>query len=145
VINVRGVALSPVIKAGVILPPAPDLLQIMAQVTGRPPVIFPVSTYDILGGHELPRLNSILRPATRTTAPVVGVALTAETAVAGTATGANQAADLETAARFCLEVAKAFGRQQCTFYDVEQFATFTQRYGRLEFLQGAGQPDGTPA
>ena len=50
------------------------------------------------------------RPCTATDAPVVGVAITAETMVPGCATGGTHAADVEEAARFMLEVAKAFGR-----------------------------------
>jgi hypothetical protein len=140
VINRRGFALSPTVKEGAILPPAPDLLEIMSRVTGRPPAVFAVSVYDIAGARGLPRINSILLPATRTAAPVVGVALTTETAVPGTATGANQPADLEAAARFCLEVAKDFGRGRCAFFDAEHFAAFTARYGPLRALQGAGTP-----
>lgn len=138
VINVRGFALSPTLKEGAVLPPAPDLLEIMQQVTGRLPAVFPVTVYDFAGAQGLQRINSILLPATRTAAPVVAVALTSEAAVPGVATGANQATDLEEAARFCLEVAKAFGREECAFYDVEQFARFTALYGSLSFLQGPG-------
>jgi hypothetical protein len=104
----------------------------------RPMPVCTSSTYDIIGAGGLPRINSIMMPATRTAAPVVGVALITETAVPGVATGANQAADLEAAARFCLEVAKAFGRNACAFYDPEHFAAFTRLYGRLSFLQGSG-------
>ena len=139
VINLRGFALSPTIKEGAILPPAPDLLDIMEHVTGRLPAVFPVSVYDFAGADGLPRINSILLPATRTAAPVVGVALTTQAAVPGTATGANQATDLEEAARFCLEVAKSFGRGECRFHDEEQYRRFTELYGSLGFLQREGK------
>jgi ATP-binding cassette ChvD family protein len=51
-----------------------------------------------------------LQPATATPAPVVGVALTAEVAVPGSASGASQVFDMEQAARFCVEVAKGYTR-----------------------------------
>ena len=63
-------------------------------------------------------MNSVLQPATSTDAPVVGVALTAEVAVPGSATGASHPGDIELAVRFCLEVAKAFGQGRCRFYEV---------------------------
>ena len=51
-------------------------------------------------------INSILQPATATDAPVVGVAITTETMVAGCATGATHPTDLEETARFVIEAAK---------------------------------------
>lgn len=56
-------------------------------------------------GNGLFHVNSILQPATATAARVVGVALTAEVVVPGSATGASQPVDIELAVRFCLEVA----------------------------------------
>ena len=82
--------------------------------------------------------SSIMQPATATGAPVVGVALTAETAVPGCATGASQVVDVEMAARFCLEVAKALGRGQCAFYDAGEFERLVALYGPMVHLQGRG-------
>ncbi|MDQ7844648.1 MAG: DUF1177 family protein, partial [Armatimonadota bacterium] len=79
--------------------------------------------------------NSIAQPATVTTAPVVGVALTTEVAVPGPATGASQAADIEEAARFCIEVAKAYGAGSCRFYDPEEFHRLLALYGPMSRLQ----------
>ena len=61
--------------------------------------------------NDVHHLNSILQPCTATDAPVVGVAITAETMVPGCATGATHATDVEEAARFMLEVAKAYGKK----------------------------------
>ncbi len=139
VINRRGFAISPTVKEGYILQVSPDLLRIMSVVTGRPPVVFPVTTQDITPyGNHIPHLNSIMQPATATDAPVVGVALTAEVAVPGCATGASQVTDIEMAVRFCIEVAKAFGRGECAFYDPEVFQRLVALYGSMKRLQTMG-------
>lgn len=136
VINHRGFAISPTIKEGYILRVSEDLLNIMSWVTGKMPVVFPITTQDITPyGNGLYHLNSILQPATATSAPVVGVALTAEVPVPGPATGANQIYDIEAATRFCVEVAKAFTAGRCRFYDPDEWERIQARYGSLRFLQ----------
>jgi hypothetical protein len=133
VINHRGFAISPTIKDGYILRVSEDLLDIMQNVTGKLPVVFPVTIQDITPyGNGVFHLNSILQPATATSAPVVGVALTAEVAVPGCATGANQITDLEAAVRFVIEVAKAFGKGQCAFYDEEEYRLLLDLYGSMK-------------
>jgi hypothetical protein len=133
VINQRGFAISPTIKDGYILRVSEDLLDIMQNVTGNLPVVFAVTTQDITPyGNGIYHLNSILQPATATSAPVVGVALTAEVAVPGCATGANQITDLEATVRFAVEAAKAFGKNQCAFFDKEEYQKLLALYGSLE-------------
>jgi hypothetical protein len=140
VINRRGFAISPTVKAGWILRVSEDLLDLQQIVTGRPPVVFPLSMQDITPyGNGLYHLNSILQPSTATEAPVVGVALTAEVAVPGSATGASQPGDIEQAVRFALEVAKAFGRGRCRFYDPQEWGRIQQRYGPMTHLQSQGR------
>jgi hypothetical protein len=140
VINSRGFAISPTVKAGYILKVNADLLRIMSIVTGRSPVVLPITTQDITPyGNGIDHVNSIMQPATATHAPVVGVALTAETAVPGCATGASQVSDIETTVRFCLEVAKAFGRGELDFYDVQEFERLVDLYGSMEHLQTMGR------
>jgi len=140
VINHKGIAISPTVKEGYILRVSEDLLRIMEQVTGRPPVTFPITTQDITPyGNGVYHLNSILQPAVATKAPVVGVALTAESVVPGCGTGASHAQDVELAARFCVEVAKAFGAGQCRFYDPDEFATLVRLYGPMNHLQTLGR------
>jgi hypothetical protein len=137
--NQRGVAITPTVKEGYILKVSPDLLRLLSWVSGRLPLVLPISTQDITPyGNGLDHVNSILQPATATDAPVVGVALTAEVAVPGCASGASQVADVETAVRFCLEVAKAYGRDECAFYDVEEFERMVALYGSMKHLQGPG-------
>ncbi|MDH7513583.1 MAG: DUF1177 domain-containing protein [Clostridiales bacterium] len=140
VINRRGFAISPTVKDGYILKVSEDLLDIMEIVTGRLPAVFPVTTQDITPyGNGVYHLNSILQPATATSAPVVGVAITAETAVPGCATGASQVVDIELAARFCIEVAKAFGEKRCSFYDHQEYLRLVSLYGSLAHLKTLGQ------
>jgi len=63
------------------------------------------------------------------------VALTAAIPVAGCATGANQAVDLEMAGRFCLEAAKAFTSGRCLFYDEKEYKKILELYGDMRRLQ----------
>jgi hypothetical protein len=136
IVNRRGFAISPTVKQGYILRASPDLLQVMSVVTGQPPLVLPLATQDITPyGTGVDHINSIMQPATATDVPVVGVALTAETVVPGCASGASQPADIEMAVRFCVEVAKAFGRGQCSFYDVDEFERLVALYGSMEHLQ----------
>jgi hypothetical protein len=140
IINHRGFAISPTIKEGYILRVREDLLDIMEWSTGLVPRVFPVSIQDITPyGNGLFHINSILQPATATKAPVVGVAITAVRPVPGCGTGASRETDIEEAARFCLEVAKAFGGGTCRFYDEEEFALLQKLYGPLTGLQTLGR------
>ena len=140
IINARGFAISPTVKQGYILKVSDDLLDLMQITTGRLPLVFALSQQDITPyGNGLYHLNSILQPATATSAPVVGVAITTETAVPGCATGACHFDDCESAARFMVEVAKAFTRGQCALYDKEEFALIQKLYGGMEHFQTKGR------
>jgi len=137
IINTRGFAITPTVKEGWILKVSDDLLNIMQYVTGRLPAVVPITMQDITPyGNGVYHLNSILQPATSTNAPVVGVAITAEVPVPGCATGASQAVDIELAGRFCIEVAKEFGRGKVKFYDEEEFKRLVELYGPMNHLQG---------
>lgn len=140
VVNHRGFALSPTVKEGYILRVSDDLLSIMSTTTGQLPVTYPITTQDITPyGNGVYHLNSILQPATATDAPVVGVAITAETAVPGCATGASHVTDIEETVRFVVEVAKAFGAGRCSFYDREEFRRLVDLYGSMKHLQTLGR------
>lgn len=140
VINCRGFAISPTVKDGYILRVSEELLDIMQNVTGKMPVVFPITTQDIVPyGNDIYHLNSIVQPATATHAPVVGVAITTEVPVPGCATGANHCLDMELAVRFVVEVAKAFGERKCAFYDKKEFQKLTSLYGSLEHLKYKGK------
>ena len=140
IVNHRGFAISPTVREGWILRVSEDLLTLMQHVTGRMPVVLPITMQDITPyGNGLFHVNSILQPSTATAAPVVGVALTAEVPVPGSATGASQPADIEQAVRFCVEVAKAFGGGQCRFHDPEEWASIQRCYGPMTVLQTPGR------
>ena len=140
VINTRGFAISPTVKEGYILKVSSDLLTFMEITTGKLPAVFPLSIQDITPyGNDLYHLNSILQPATATSAPVVGIAITTEVPVPGCATGASHFIDMEAAGRFSLEVAKAFGKNQCDFYDKEEFGKIISKYGEMKHFQTFGK------
>lgn len=140
IINTRGFAISPTVKEGYILKVSDDLLDIMQITTGKLPQVFALSTQDITPyGNDLYHLNSILQPATATSAPVVGVAITTEVPVPGSASGASHFVDMEEAGRFMLEVAKAFGRGTCQFYDRGEYEKIVVKYGSMAHLQTLGK------
>lgn len=142
VINHRGFAISPTVKEGYILRTSESILDIMQMTTGRLPYVFPLTQQDITPyGNGLYHLNSILQPATATKAPVIGVAITTETMVAGCATGATHLEDLDDAARFMIEVAKSYGKGGCAFYDEEEFGRIIKLYGNMEHFQTLGRQD----
>ncbi len=140
IVNHKGFAVTPTVKEGYILRVSEDLLDLMEYTTGKPAVVVPITLQDITPyGNGMYHFNSILQPSTGTTAPVVGVALTAETVVPGCATGTFQSSDVEAAVRFCAEVAKGFGKRQCRFYDEKEYEKLVSRYGSMKHFQTQGQ------
>jgi hypothetical protein len=139
VANWRGFAITPTAKEGWVLKVSDGLLDIMEWVTGQPPRVCPITTQDITPyGNNLDHINSIMQPTIATDKPVVGVAITTEVPVPGCGTGASHPMDIEVAARFTLEVAKAFGEGGCRFYDVDEWDNIKMRYGALRKLQTLG-------
>jgi len=140
VANFRGFAITPTAKEGWVLKVSDSLLDIMEIVTGQRPRVCPITTQDITPyGNDLDHINSIMQPTTATDKPVVGVAITTEVPVPGCGTGASHPTDIEAAARFCLEVAKSFGKGLCSFYDEEEWNNIVERYGPLRHLQTLGK------
>jgi hypothetical protein len=136
ILNVRGFAISPTVKEGWILKVSDDLLRLAESSSGRAPVTFPITMQDITPyGNGVDHLNSILQPATATSAPVAGVAIGAESAVPGCATGASHEVDIAEAVRFAIEVAKEFGNGSCRFHDEEEFHRLVSLYGDMQRLQ----------
>jgi len=136
IINQRGFAITPTVKEGYVLRVSEDLLDIMEWTTGEPPKVCPITTQDITPyGNGLFHVNSIMQPCTVTDAPVVGVAITAAAAVPGCGTGANREVDIESAARYAIEVAKAFTGGACTFYDAGEYERIVRLYGHMNILQ----------
>ncbi|MQA81865.1 MAG: DUF1177 family protein [Streptosporangiales bacterium] len=136
--NHNGFAITPTVREGWVLRVSDDLLDIATRVTGRAPVVLPVTTQDITPyGNGVYHVNSLLQPATATSAPVVGVAITTEAAVPGSGTGATDLASVESAVRFCIETAKDLGAGDCRFHDPDEFARLVALYGEMRHLQGA--------
>ncbi|HSW17510.1 MAG TPA: DUF1177 domain-containing protein [Ramlibacter sp.] len=139
-VNHRGVAITPVAREGWLLPIPDAILDILGWVSGELPVTLPLTTQDITPQENgLPRINSIMQPATVGSAPVIGVALTAQTTVPGCATGVSNATDLDVATRFCIEVAKRFTAGSCAFHDEANWQALQRRYGSLQHLQTLGE------
>lgn len=139
VINHTGFAISPTVHGMYILRTSEDLLRIQESVTADHPVVFPITTQDITPyGNGLYHLNSIMQPSVLAQCPVVGVAITAKSPVAGCATGAAMPASLELAARFCVEVAKSYTAGGCSFYDPEQYELVKKLYGSMDHLRTGG-------
>ncbi|SEO74883.1 Protein of unknown function [Amphibacillus marinus] len=136
IINHRGFALTPTVKEGYILKVSDDLLHVYTQSVGKLPVTMPITTQDITPyGNDVYHINSILQPAVATDKPVVGVAITTETAVAGCGTGASHVTDIEEVVRYCIEVAKVYGQGKCDFYNTREFNHLESLYGKLTHLQ----------
>ncbi len=139
ILNHKGIAISPTVKEGYILPVSSDLVHMMEQVSGQSCKILPLSTQDITPySNNLYHVNSILQPATATDIPVVGLAITANVPVAGCATGASHEVDIALAATYVIEVAKAFGRDNLSFYDEDEYKKLKSLYGSMKHLQTSG-------
>jgi len=136
-INVKGIAITPTVKEGWILKVCDGLLDILQNVTGRAPAVVPITMQDITPyGTGVYHINSMMQPATVTSAPVVGVALTSEVPVPGCATGAIDVYSIEQAVRFCVEVAKEYTSKRVSFYDEEEYKLLVNLYGDMRVLQG---------
>ncbi|MEI2467516.1 DUF1177 domain-containing protein [Niallia taxi] len=140
VINHKGIAISPTVKEGYILRVSEDLLRIMEMTTGQFAVTFPITVQDITPyGNGLYHINSILQPAVATDAPVVGVAITAQSVVPGCGTGASHETDIADAVRFAVETAKEATNGTCQFYNDAEFSQITELYGSMKKLQTMGE------
>ncbi len=138
--NHRGFAITPTVKEGYILRISNDLLDIYQQVSGTLPVTLPITFQDITPyGNGLYHVNSILQPSVATNAPVVGVAITTEVAVAGSASGASRLTDVEEVVRYSIEVAKRFGEKSCAFFDEKEFQLIQDLYGSAKHAQTFGK------
>ncbi|GLI04731.1 hypothetical protein YDYSG_07610 [Paenibacillus tyrfis] len=139
VINHKGITISPTVKEGYILRISDDLLRIMEMTTGQYPVTFPITMQDITPyGNDLYHINSILQPAVATSAPVVGLAITAQSTVPGCGTGASHEVDIAAAVKFAVETAKEVTNGTCSFYSKDEFAKIQQLYGSMKVLQTMG-------
>ncbi len=137
VLNAKGIAITATVLDGWIMRVADDLLDVAGWVTGRIPLVLPITMQDLTPyGNGVYHVNSIMQPAVVARVPVVGVALTAQVAVPGSATGATQVDDVAAAGQFALEVAKRFGTGGLSFYDREEHAALVAAYGPMDRLVG---------
>lgn len=140
VVNHTGFAISPTVRQGWILRVSEDLLQVYSDTTGILPVVLPLAMQDITPyGNDVHHVNSILQPAVATDAPVVGIAITTQTAVPGCGTGATNLPVVESVVRYVIEVAKAYGAGKASFHDADEFDALTKRYGSMKSLQTLGE------
>ncbi len=139
VLNNRGFAITPTAKEGYVLRTSPDLLRIMKQTTGQVPQVMAITTQDITDyDNGVYHINSIMQPHVATKAPVVGIPLVAQTAVAGSGSGASHEIDIAEAVRFCTEVAIEYTdkqRYKCEFYDEKEFQRLISLYGSMHGFQ----------
>lgn len=141
-VNRRGVALTPVACQGWLLRLPETMLDVMSWVSGELPLTLPLTTQDITPYENgLHHVNSLMQPAIVTDAPVVGVALTAQSTVPGCATGVTNAYDADVAMRFCIEVAKLYGQGALPFVDEAERQALLRRYGSMAHLQTVGNTD----
>lgn len=145
-VNQRGVALTPVARQGYLLRIPEVMLDVMGWVSQQLPLTLPLTTQDITPYENgLHHVNSLMQPTIVTDAPVVGVALTAQTTVPGCATGVTNAVDADVAMRFCIEVAKMFGEGTLAFVDQAEWDALQSRYGSMAHLQTVGREPGAPS
>ena len=132
ILNSRGIAITPTVLNGYILPVSLELLELESYCTGMLPKVLALSQYDITPyGNGLNHINSIVQPSVAADVPVVGVAVTAQATIPGCATGACQETDMRDAAVFCIEVAKAMTRGLTLFYNKEEYKHAIALYGEL--------------
>ena len=136
IINHKGIAISPTVKEGYLLPTPAPILRALERSTGRPAYVFPLTTQDITPyGNGVAHLNSILQPSINTEAPVIGLAICSAAMIPGSATGGSQELDIDLAVRCVVEVAKDFGAGRAPFFDADELARLVARYGSLRHLQ----------
>ena len=131
-----GFAMTPPVREGFILRAHESMLHIMEMVTGKAPVMFPITMQDVtpyeLGVHHI---CGMVLPSIFSTAPVVGVPLVTEIQTHPSATGVQQPMVLESAGRFCIEVATAFGNCDCQFYYQGDFDGMVETFGAMRGWQ----------
>jgi hypothetical protein len=132
VIKTEGFAITPTVKDGWILKVSDDIINIYERVMGRAAAVAPITMQDITPyGNDVYHINSIMQPWVMSSAPLVGVATTATVPVPGSGGGANYINGLESAARFCVEVARDYTSGICKFYRKDELDILLDRYGEM--------------
>lgn len=140
-----GFAVTPPVREGIILRPHASILHLVEMVTGKSPVVFPITMQDVtpyeLGVHHI---CGMVLPSIFCSAPVIGVPLVTEIQTHPSATGVQQPTVLETAARFCVEVATNYGNGDCEFYYPDDFKGMTEAFAGLRGWQRITKDDEAP-
>jgi hypothetical protein len=132
VVKGSGFAITPTIKDGWILKVSDDLINIYMWVTGRLPIIVPITMQDLLPfSTPIYHINSIMQPWLYTHSPVVGVATITETVVPGSASYATNINSLDETSRFVMEIAKGFTAGSVKFYDESEWETIIKLHGEI--------------
>ena len=132
VIKKAGFAITPTVKNGWMLRVSDDFINIYEWVTGEVASVVPITMQDITPyGNNVYHINSIMQPWVMTEAPVLGLATTASVPVPGSGSGANFPVALESATRFCIEVARDYTNGKCKFYDEKEYDILLKRYGDM--------------
>lgn len=141
VVKGTGFAITPTVKDGWILRVSDDLINVYMWVTGRQPMIVPITMQDILPfSTPVYHINSIVQPWLYTHAPVVGVATITETVVPGSASGVTNINSLDEASRFVVEVAKGFTAGSIKFYDEREWEVILKVHGEIRPILTKGVP-----
>lgn len=129
-------AITPPVREGYILRPHQSMLHLMEMVTGKNPVIFPLTMQDITpfesGVHHVCGMGI---PSVFSKAPVIGVPISMNQPVLPSWTNVQQPVALEAAARFCVEVAVSYGLGDCQFYYDSDWEGFVSAYGNIRGWQ----------
>ena len=132
VIKKAGFAITATVKNGWVLRVSDDFINIYERVTGEVASVAPITMQDITPyGNNVYHINSIMQPWVMTEAPVLGLATTASVPVPGSGSGANFPVTLESATRFCIEVARDYTKGNCQFYDEKEYDILLKRYGDM--------------
>lgn len=130
IVKARGFAITGTLKDGYLLRPTAPMLDVVERVAGHAPMLVPIFTQDITPpGNGIHHINSILQPATLTSAPIIGVALLSPVVTGGASTGMTDEHDLAMAARFVVEVAKEFSNGTLPFYYEDEFQGLVDLWG----------------
>jgi len=128
-------AITPTVKEGWILKTPEYLLNLMEWVTHEDPSVVPILMQDITPyGNGISHINSIMQPATATSVPVIGVAITSKKVVPGIASFVSNLTQLDMVCRFLIVVAEQFTKGKLKFYDESEFIRLKKIYGSMRHL-----------
>lgn len=136
----KGFAITPTVKEGWLLKISEDALDVMERVTGEMPAIMPLTMQELMPTRNgISYLNDIGALPYGLDSPCIGVALTQSIPVDPSGPGMTCLPEIEPAIRYCVEVAKDFGKDRFDFYDKEEFEKIVKLYGPMTHLQTFGR------